>query len=51
MVSKGRLISSGKPAERGSRFLNSPLGKTPHKTGVVRDGAMSALIALLHMAA
>jgi hypothetical protein len=30
---------------------NSPLEKTPHKTRVVRDGAMSALIALIHVAA
>jgi hypothetical protein len=31
MVSEGRLIFSEKPAERRSRFPNSPLEKTPHK--------------------
>ena len=53
-MSEGRLILSEKPAERRSRFLNSPLGKTPHKTRVIRAGLIAARIALLyifHMAA
>ena len=37
----------------GTPFLlcHSPLEKTPHKAGVVRDGAMSAAAAFVDMAA
>ena len=51
MVSERRLIFSKKPVEWGSRWRHSPLGKTPHKAGVIRDDAMAAPGALLHMTA
>ncbi|MCU1337364.1 MAG: hypothetical protein JWO19_2945 [Bryobacterales bacterium] len=51
MVSRSRPILSEKANPESIPALHSPLENTPHKTRVIRDGAMSALIALVQMAA